>query len=958
MINTGRRPVPEGVYAARMSGFPTLPDVWLKRLTEAFETAGAPHSSESLLDAALGQALDLLPGASGEVWFAGPDDGLPDLQVSSGAWRRAREERRGAVHRTLQRHAPRSVHPEPGLFDEGLLLFPFRGTGEVHAALVVEVPGAHAVTREQRLALQTLTDHLAAHLSRRSHGNESSRLRHLAQAAVRINEIQGLQATLDVITEEARALIGAHQAVTSLTVSADWAQAVTAVSMSDKYAPWQSYAVPPDGSGIYALVCQGNTPLRLSQAELEAHPRWRAFGPHAQAHPPMRGWLAVPLVGRDGQNIGLIQLSDRFTGDFTAEDQDVLVQLALVAAARVENARLYDVAQEELRRREQVERDLRALNDGLERRVNDRTQQLEVAARQLQDQVNALDGFVAFHEAVGTQTDVLALVQQAAGVIRASLAHVSVAYYERESGLWKARVWSEDILPHVVAQIQAGVPEDAPDFARAVQSEAPVFIDGWEADANSLSSTASYGAVALTPVSTPGGLRGMLAVGTQDARVWTDREQAIVRSVGRSLELALERAEVTSRLQAQNAVLEGFAHLTRDLATQRDPLVIVRRAQEVMLSLLPAGYALYYTPDAGRWRNRVQVGDVGHRDLQAFIDAGPLIGLTPTVDVPWQSRAPYYQDQYARGSDTPPELVTHVSTAASLPVVVRDEVVGVLVMVLFQGRPWTSTDRVVLETVVGSLGLALERAESVALLAQRTEQLESSNAELARSNAELEQFAYVASHDLQAPIRAVTSFASMISRRNGEQLDERGQLYLRHIIDSGEHMKNLVDDLLAFSRLHTQQLAVQPVDSRRVFDTVLHRLSAVPGNEQAQITRTDLPLVLADRQQLDQLLQNLIGNSLKYRRADVLPRVHVSAEADGRMWRFAVNDNGIGIDPRYFDKIFVIFQRLHGRDVYEGTGIGLAVCKKIVERHGGRLWVESTPGEGSTFYFTLPQAPA
>jgi light-regulated signal transduction histidine kinase (bacteriophytochrome) len=279
-------------------------------------------------------------------------------------------------------------------------------------------------------------------------------------------------------------------------------------------------------------------------------------------------------------------------------------------------------------------------------------------------------------------------------------------------------------------------------------------------------------------------------------------------------------------------------------------------------------------------------------------------------------------------------------------------------MVLFQGRPWTSTDRVVLETVVGSLGLALERAESVALLAQRTEQLESSNAELARSNAELEQFAYVASHDLQAPIRAVTSFASMISRRNGEQLDERGQLYLRHIIDSGEHMKNLVDDLLAFSRLHTQQLAVQPVDSRRVFDTVLHRLSAVPGNEQAQITRSDLPLVLADRQQLDQLLQNLIGNSLKYRRADVLPRVHVSAEADGRMWRFAVKDNGIGIDPRYFDKIFVIFQRLHGRDVYEGTGIGLAVCKKILERHGGRLWVESTPGEGSTFYFTLPQAPA
>lgn len=239
---------------------------------------------------------------------------------------------------------------------------------------------------------------------------------------------------------------------------------------------------------------------------------------------------------------------------------------------------------------------------------------------------------------------------------------------------------------------------------------------------------------------------------------------------------------------------------------------------------------------------------------------------------------------------------------------------------------------------------------------ERTEQLQAQTTELRRSNAELEQFAYIASHDLQAPIRAVTSFADLIARKYGEHLDARGQNYLRQIASSGEHMKRLVDDLLTFSRVNTEQRGFQPTDSRAVFGTVVARLGQDAGPHGAPVTSTRLPVVLADGQQLDQLFQNLISNGLKYHREGVPPRIHVSAERDGDLWRFSVQDNGIGIEAQYYERIFEIFQRLHGRETYEGTGIGLAVCKKIVERHGGRLWLESTPGQGTTFFFTLPAA--
>jgi signal transduction histidine kinase len=227
-------------------------------------------------------------------------------------------------------------------------------------------------------------------------------------------------------------------------------------------------------------------------------------------------------------------------------------------------------------------------------------------------------------------------------------------------------------------------------------------------------------------------------------------------------------------------------------------------------------------------------------------------------------------------------------------------------------------------------------------------------AELERSNKELEQFAYVASHDLQEPLRMVSSYTQLLERRYGDKLDEKGRKFVDFAVDGAVRMQQLINDLLEFSRVSTRGKPMKPVDMNRVLDTVKINLSVAIRESDAVVTNDQLPTVLADETQLVQLLQNLVGNAIKFRRAPpARPEVHVSAQVRETECVFTVRDNGIGIAPEYFERIFVIFQRLHAKGEYPGTGIGLAVCRRIVERHGGRIWVESAPGQGSTFYFAL-----
>jgi PAS domain S-box-containing protein len=225
--------------------------------------------------------------------------------------------------------------------------------------------------------------------------------------------------------------------------------------------------------------------------------------------------------------------------------------------------------------------------------------------------------------------------------------------------------------------------------------------------------------------------------------------------------------------------------------------------------------------------------------------------------------------------------------------------------------------------------------------------------ELRRSNADLEQFAYVASHDLQEPLRMVASYAQLLARRYRGKLDGDADDFIGFVVDGAVRMQQLINDLLSFSRVGTRGKPFVATDCNTVLQQVLGNLEIAIAESGARVTSDPLPTLPADDVQLGQLLQNLLSNAIKFRGAEP-PQVHIGAQRDAAGWVLSVADNGIGIDPKYAERIFVIFQRLHTKADYPGTGIGLAICKKIVERHGGRIWVESRPGAGSTFQFSLP----
>jgi PAS domain S-box-containing protein len=237
------------------------------------------------------------------------------------------------------------------------------------------------------------------------------------------------------------------------------------------------------------------------------------------------------------------------------------------------------------------------------------------------------------------------------------------------------------------------------------------------------------------------------------------------------------------------------------------------------------------------------------------------------------------------------------------------------------------------------------------------EQLKERTEELARSNAELEQFAYVASHDLQEPLRAVAGCVQLLQNRYQSQFDERGQDLIRHTVEGATRMKTLIDDLLTLARVTTGRRRYTTVDSNELVQRALLNLEKAIEESGARVSFQNLPTVVGDATQLSQVLQNLIGNGVKFCR-QASPDIHVSAAPSDTHWTFSVRDNGIGIESKYFDRIFAVFQRLHSRVEYSGTGIGLPLCKRIVEQHGGTIWVESVPGNGATFFFTLPMRAA
>lgn len=298
-------------------------------------------------------------------------------------------------------------------------------------------------------------------------------------------------------------------------------------------------------------------------------------------------------------------------------------------------------------------------------------------------------------------------------------------------------------------------------------------------------------------------------------------------------------------------------------------------------------------------------------------------------------------------------MLPDTKSEIAVPIKWGDKVLGVLDVQSREIGGLDREDELLLVGLCSLIAVAMNNHHLQEGRRRAQESLKQYALELERSNRELEEFAYVASHDLQEPLRIIASYLQLLNGRYGEHLDEDGQRYLHYTVDAADRMRELIQDLLAYSRVGTQGQPFAVTDCEVVLQEALVNLQLMIEENAAVITYDPLPTVTADASQLRQLLQNLLGNAIKFH-SDKPPHVHIGSRRQADQWLLWVQDNGIGLDPKFSERIFVIFQRLHTRNEYSGTGIGLAICKKIVERHNGRIWAESQPGQGTTFYFTLP----
>ncbi|AFZ65900.1 PAS domain-containing protein [Deinococcus peraridilitoris] len=433
---------------------------------------------------------------------------------------------------------------------------------------------------------------------------------------------------------------------------------------------------------------------------------------------------------------------------------------------------------QDLRPQKAAERALSELNTELECRVHQRTAELE-------ERTVALDAFARFTDAVGTETDVLALARGALSVIQARFVDATGVYYERKGETWQARVWTSDLAEDTRKVITQGIPVDAPVFAEPLRRRSPWFVDHWNARREGIDHTEQYHAAANLPLLLNNEVRGFLAVGLRHTGTWSDTDRAMVQAIARGLNLALERTEHARQLELQR------------------------------------------------------------RELQE------------------QTR------------------------------------------------------------------------------------------ELQGANEELEAFAYSVSHDLRAPVRHIAGYTALIHKSLGERLDPKTARYLSVVDQSATRMNTLIDAMLDLARTSRVPLRMESVDLDALVSRVRRELAPDHESRSVQWNVSPLPQVHGDQGTLYQVMVNLISNALKYSRTREVSRIDVWSEEHEHGWAIFVRDNGVGFDPRYGDKLFGVFQRLHRQEEFEGTGVGLANVRRIVHRHGGQVWAEGRPGEGATIGFTL-----
>lgn len=438
----------------------------------------------------------------------------------------------------------------------------------------------------------------------------------------------------------------------------------------------------------------------------------------------------------------------------------------------------------------------------------------------------------------------------------------------------------------------------------------------------------------------------------------SDRAYATRDSQGTALRLSGGITDITQRKQTEIALKQQqqrsqlFADVTLKIRQSLQLEEILQTSVTEVYKILNADRVLIYR----LWSNGTGSG-VAEEVAPGLTQ---ILGQTfPEEVFPEESRQEYRQGRVRKVTDVehdsqiPPCLVQfvqrfQVKAKLVVPILAKDELWGLLIAHQCQTpRLWTPFESDLLQQLANQIGVALTQSQ---LLEQEMVQRQ----ELARSNTDLQQFAYIASHDLQEPLRMVTSYLQLLERRYKGKLDADADDFIAYAVDGAIRMRRLIHDLLTYSRIGTRGEAFEWVNCTSVVERVIANLKVALEESDAIIRYDHLPDLMADPTQLIQLFQNLISNGVKFR-SEAIPLITIQAVRQEETWLFSIQDNGIGIDPQYAERIFVIFQRLNNRVDYPGTGIGLAVCKKIVERHAGRIWVQSAPGKGSTFYFTIPE---
>ncbi len=574
--------------------------------------------------------------------------------------------------------------------------------------------------------------------------------------------------------------------------------------------------------------------------------------------------------------------------------------------------------------------------------------------RRIEEERAALEAFTRFTEAVGSETDVQVLVRQAITLLQETC-EVEAAYFKREGELFKVTAWTPSADPALIPALQQGFRLQYSGIAQVLLQNTAAFIDHWKDTGLLIEESGIYQAVAGYPYFVAGELESVLMIGSRTSAIWAERDREIFQAVGRSLNLALERSEQARRLEEQNTelsaqtlALEGAAELTRDLTLPGGQQQLIGQVMDLVLSLLPPGYAAYWEIKGEQWRVTAHRGDVGRPEWQAARERGLPVGQLPTLDRPWQTRQPYFQGHYDPVQDAVPDLTGHLLSVATLPVMVRGEVVGIFAIGLFGHREWSAADQALLKTAVQSLGLALDRAAQAHELTVQRDLLKA-------STEELEAFSYSVSHDLRTPVRHMLGFLRLARTALGSKLDERSARYLDVVEQAGTQMNTLIDALLDLSNAAQQPLRPRMVDLNELMEEIRNAVlpDLLTRNVQWQVMT--LPSVQGDWDALKQVLTQLTENALKFTRTRDPAIIRIWAEDQGQVWGVFVQDNGLGFDPQYQGRLFNVFQRLHSVQEVPGTGVGLASIRRLILKHGGQVFAEGQVNQGATFGFTLPK---